>query len=122
MTKTQELEVDEFVQKLRDFERAYGTEFFAPLTEAEKDEMGGFLLSRASAEMGRHLAKFLTQAADRLEAAEAERDALRDVLGNMRCPRPCNHRPDEFDAKDCVSAGECGCGAAILSGGLNAPS
>lgn len=58
----------------------------------------------------------------RAEAAEARIKALEEALGNMRCPRPCNHRPDEFDAKDCVAAGECGCGAAILSGGLNAPS
>lgn len=58
----------------------------------------------------------------RLETAEARVKALEAALGNMRCPRPCNHRPDEFDAKDCVAAGECGCGAAILSGGLNAPS
>lgn len=68
-------------------------------------------------------------AVDRLEIAESQvqrltedNEALRVALGNMRCPRPCNHRPDEFDAKDCVTAGECGCGAAILSGVLNAPS
>lgn len=72
-----ELEVDDFVRKLRDFEQAYSTEFFAPLTEAEKDEMGGFLLSRVSAEMGRHLAKFLTQAAAALEQAHSTIAALR---------------------------------------------
>lgn len=58
-----------------------------------------------------------------LSAAEARIKALEEALGNMRCPRPCNHRPDEFDAKDCVAAGECGCGAAVLSdGSVNAPS
>ncbi|NNU66586.1 hypothetical protein G9X67_15035 [Rhizobium sp. WYCCWR 11152] len=38
--------------------------------------------------------------------AELEK-ALRDKF----CPRPCNHRPDEFGVGDCVDAGECGCGA-----------
>lgn len=33
--------------------------------------------------------------------------ALRDKF----CPRPCNHRPDEFGVGDCVDAWECGCGA-----------
>lgn len=80
-------EVDEFVRKLRDFEQAYSTEFFVPLTEAEKNEMGGFLLSRVSAEMGRHLAKFLTQAAARIEQASsllAEKDEQIRALMNER--------------------------------------
>jgi hypothetical protein len=49
------------------------------------------------------------------EATEAE--GLRATLRMMRCPRPCNHRPDEFDAGECIDAGECGCiaGAAIRS-------
>jgi hypothetical protein len=48
-------------------------------------------------------------------AGKARIKALEEALGNMRCPRPCNHRPDEFDAKDCVAAGECGCGAHTLN-------
>jgi hypothetical protein len=48
----------------------------------------------------------------RAERAEAERDALAKALRGMRCPRPCNHRPDDFDAGDCFDAGECGCLAA----------
>lgn len=49
------------------------------------------------------------------ETAERERDQARKALREMFCPRPCNGRPDDFDAGDCVDAGECGCAA---SGGL----
>lgn len=32
-----------------------------------------------------------------------------EVIGGCRCPRPANHRPDEFTVAECVAAGECGC-------------
>ena len=40
--------------------------------------------------------------ADRIVMLEA-------ALRMMPCPRPCNHRPEQFDAGDCFDAGECGC-------------
>jgi len=108
------LEVHEFVRKLRDFEKAYSTEFFAPLTEAEKDGIGDFLLSRASVEMGRHLAKFLTQAADRIDQAqsliaelrgerdiaERNRDAARDNFHTMQqAADKLRHRAETAEAE-----------------------
>lgn len=42
-------------------------------------------------------------------ASQAQMNIYREALENMRCPRPCNHRPDDFDTKDCFAAGECGC-------------
>lgn len=44
------------------------------------------------------------------QAAEIAR--LREGLRFASCPRPANHRPDEFDIGDCFDAGECGCFAA----------
>lgn len=49
----------------------------------------------------------------RAEAAEAERDRLREALRETDCPRPCNGRPDDFSAGDCFDAGECGCGVRV---------
>jgi hypothetical protein len=48
----------------------------------------------------------------RLIAAAPE--MYRELRG-ARCPRPCNHRPDDFEVGQCVDAAECGCslGAAI---------
>ena len=44
-------------------------------------------------------------------------DKLVEALRMARCPRPANHRPDEFDIGDCCDAGECGCFArAALQG------
>jgi hypothetical protein len=62
------------------------------------------------------------------EAALAEKDkeiaALREALRGMSCPRPCNHRPDDFEVGECFDAGECGCiagtGLAYNAGGNNA--
>jgi hypothetical protein len=48
----------------------------------------------------------------RAERAEASLGVAVKALRNMPCPRPCNHRPDQFDAGDCFDAGECGCVAA----------
>ena len=51
--------------------------------------------------------------------AEALNAKLRTSLRNQFCPRPCNHRPDEFDVGDCVDAGECGCSAHNALGGIH---
>lgn len=51
----------------------------------------------------------LSEAASQLASLKADNDRLRKALGGCRCPRPCNHRPDDFTVQQCVSAGECGC-------------
>ena len=43
---------------------------------------------------------------------------LEETLRMLNCPRPCNHRPDEFSISDCVKAGECGC---VAGAALSAP-
>ncbi|WP_370193278.1 hypothetical protein [Aurantimonas coralicida] len=43
------------------------------------------------------------------EALRAENARLRAALRNNFCPRPCNHRPAQFEVGGCVDAGECGC-------------
>jgi len=44
-------------------------------------------------------------------------DKLRGTLGNCRCPRPANGRPDGLLVSECVACGECGCdvGAALVT-------
>jgi len=44
-----------------------------------------------------------------LAVALADNARLRAALRNNFCPRPCNHRPDQFGVGGCVDAGECGC-------------
>ena len=34
---------------------------------------------------------------------------IRHPKEDGRCPRSCNHRPDDFSMRDCIEAGECGC-------------
>lgn len=43
-----------------------------------------------------------------VEEKDKEIAALREALRGMSCPRPCNHRPDDFDVGPCFDAGECG--------------
>ncbi|MCW0014857.1 tektin family protein [Rhizobium sp. BT-226] len=52
-----------------------------------------------------------TETVDHIEAMERRIAELEKALRDKFCPRPCNHRPDEFGVGDCVDAGECGCGA-----------
>jgi len=59
--------VSDLVKRLRGFAQAYPEDMFPPLTEEERGQLGGEIISRASAEMGRHFAKFATEAADALE-------------------------------------------------------
>lgn len=51
----------------------------------------------------------LAEAADAITRLVEERDKLVAALRMASCPRPANHRPDEFDIGDCCDAGECGC-------------
>jgi hypothetical protein len=50
---------------LRGFEQAYPEDIFLPLTDKEIEEHSQ-LIAKASAQMGRHMAKFTTQAADEI--------------------------------------------------------
>lgn len=70
----------------------------------------------------KHTPEELKAALDEAYKAWQDDQRLRDAAAEMhrelrgaRCPRPCNHRPDEFEVGQCVDAGECGCslGAAI---------
>jgi hypothetical protein len=56
-------------------------------------------------------AKSSTFARSYMVGAADEIERLRASLRDQFCPRPCNHRPSEFDVGDCVDAGECGCSA-----------
>lgn len=46
-----------------------------------------------------------------LPAPDERLVSVQQTLREFDCPRPCNHRPDEFSVGECVDAGECGCGA-----------
>ena len=59
--------------------------------------------------LARDIASYVQANADLLDRV----GRLEKALGAMPCPRPCNHRPDQFDAKDCIAAGECGCVAIV---------
>lgn len=60
----------ELVMKLLGFSSAYPEEMFPPLTKAEIAELPSGILDRASAAMGRHVAKFAKEAATELERLE----------------------------------------------------
>jgi hypothetical protein len=51
--------------QLRGFEHAYPTDIFPPLTEKEIEEHS-HIVTKASAQMGRHMAQFTKQAADEI--------------------------------------------------------
>lgn len=38
---------------------------------------------------------------------------IAETFRTYNCPRPCNHRPDEFTIGECIDAGECGCTAGV---------
>jgi len=54
----------------------------------------------------------------RANATEAHCGRLESALREMNCPRPCNHRPDDFTVGQCTDAGECGCLADIVKSAL----
>lgn len=64
---------------LRDFARAYPEDVFTPLTASERKAYPT-LITKASADMGRHFGKFALEAADRIANLEAENEALRHDL------------------------------------------
>ena len=88
MTEPTEQEVEDLIGTLRSFGKAYPLDMFGPVTDAERNAHGS-LISRNSAAMGRHLSKFMVQAADmieslssRLAAAELELAASRVIREN----------------------------------------
>lgn len=70
----------ELVMTLLGFSEAYPEDQFPPLTKAEIAELPAGVLDRASAAMGRHLAKFAKQAADEIEEQHKEIERLRAKL------------------------------------------
>jgi hypothetical protein len=64
------------VAKLLGFTSAYPEDIFPPLTKAEIAELPRGILDRASAAMGRHVAKFVQEAADAVEAQHREIERL----------------------------------------------
>lgn len=54
-------------------------------------------------------ARLWIDAADEITRLRRELEEARRALRQMRCPRPCNHQPEDLDAGDCIDAGECGC-------------
>src|ERR1700674_4621018 len=57
----------ELCARLRSFGVAYPENVFGPVTDDEREQHGN-LITRNSAAMGRHCAKFMSEAADRIEA------------------------------------------------------
>ena len=72
---------EELVRRLRDFARAYPEDIFLPMNDDDKKHPG--TITRASASMGRHFAKWFTRAADRIEALYAHPEGDRDT--GQRC-------------------------------------
>jgi hypothetical protein len=64
--------------KLRDFARAYPEDVFTPITASERKAYPT-IITKASADMGRHFAPFAIEAADRIRALEA---ALNGVIAH----------------------------------------
>lgn len=64
------------VERLRPYSTAYPEDIFIPLTDEDLLEHG-MLITRASAGMGRHCAKFMAEAAARIEELELENARLR---------------------------------------------
>lgn len=102
MTDLAELDrLEEYAERLRDFGRAYPTTVFHVPTDEERAwlhaERPG-LHDCLSAEMGRHMAKFTTQAADKIDElrAQVQADAeelarLREAVSAMQKNADCNH-------------------------------
>lgn len=62
-------EHEELIRRLRSFGQAYPYDMFPALTSEERVKVGGDLISRISAAMGRHCSKIMAEAADALERA-----------------------------------------------------
>ena len=62
----------ELVAKLLGFTSAYPEDMFPPLTKAEIAELPPGVLDRASAAMGRHVAKLVEEAVDEIERLDAD--------------------------------------------------
>lgn len=49
------------------------------------------------------------------DASPVQPDHIVDA-GKMICPRSANGRPEGFTVRECVAAGECGCGESVMPG------
>lgn len=71
--------VEQLIHALEGFGRAYPTDMFIPLTTEERKSIGDSLLTRASADMGRHCAKFMTEAAAMIKTLHSELQEARQA-------------------------------------------
>lgn len=62
-------ESEEMVRVLRRWSEAYPEDIFPPVTQEDRDNHPG-VVTRAAAQMGRHMAKFMSEAADCIEKLE----------------------------------------------------
>jgi hypothetical protein len=70
---------EQLIGRLRHFAEAYPTDIWPPMTPEERKQVGDSIVSRISADMGRHCAKIMAEAALALEEAE-QSDRVRKKL------------------------------------------
>lgn len=70
---------EHFIGVLYGFAKAYPVDIFPPLTQDEVDQYST-IISKASAGMGRHLGKFMHDAATEIERLAIEATALRQQV------------------------------------------
>jgi len=68
--------LEEHARTLRDFSEAYPAHIFTPLTPLDRARVGPVIITRCSAEMGRHFAPHAKAAADLLDEARAALQVL----------------------------------------------
>lgn len=66
--------LEEQAERMESFAQAYPEAFFPPLTPEQRAHAGDSIITRASAEMGRHFSRFATAAAHALREAAAALD------------------------------------------------
>jgi hypothetical protein len=86
------------VRDLRSFAEAYPEDVFRPLTDADRKEHS-VLITRASAQMGRHFGKWATKAADTIEALLAALEALEGLVNGPGEGRVSPSEPDSFERR-----------------------
>ncbi len=70
----------DIVPRLRSFAEAYPTDIFPPLTDAERGELKRGVMDRIGASMGRHCSKFMTEAADAIDAQGARLAEIERIM------------------------------------------
>ncbi|MQX28963.1 hypothetical protein [Sinorhizobium meliloti] len=92
----------DLVERLRGIYRIPITDGLGPAGGEEPDNPNEFVRTFPSPPIQ-------IEAAAEIDRLRRELEEARKALRQMRCPRPCNHQPEDLDAGDCIDAGECGC-------------